>query len=39
MSTVGIGVNYPSQLIQHETSDHLERNCDNSLETDIAVES
>lgn len=39
MSAVGVAVLYQSQLIQQETSDHVERDYDNSLETDIADES
>jgi hypothetical protein len=38
MSAVGVGVLYQSQLIQQEISDHVERNYDNSSETDIADE-
>jgi len=38
MSAVSVGVLYQSQLIQQETSDHVERNYENSLETGIADE-
>lgn len=38
MSAVGVGVLYQSQLIQQETSDYVERNYDNSSETNIADE-
>lgn len=39
MSAVGVAVLYQSQLIQQETSDHVERDYDNSSETDIVGES
>jgi hypothetical protein len=38
MSAVGVGFLYESQLIQQETSDHVERNYDNSSESDNADE-
>jgi len=38
MSAVGVGVLYQSQLIQQETSDHVERNYGNSSETENADE-